>query len=239
VPWLAAARRVVCFEFRGRGRSQYAPDATTYRADVEAADTIGLLDKLGLPRVGIIGTSRGGLVAMLIAAAAKQRLAGVLLNDIGPVLDAAGLLRIRSYLGKVAPFTNWQDAVSALKQTNPGTEGLADAEWMTLARRIFRDDAGRPVPDYDPRIADLFPSVEDIKAGKAAPMWPLFEALSGLPVSVLRGANSDLLSAATVAEMARRHAGLDATTVPKRAHVPFLDERESRAAIERWVARLN
>jgi pimeloyl-ACP methyl ester carboxylesterase len=237
LPWLAAERRVVCTDFRGRGKSQYADDPQTYRADVEAADTLALLDHLKLARVAIIGTSRGGIVAMILAAMAKPRLTGVLLNDIGPVLEPAGLLRIRSYLGKAPPFTDWDDAVAAVKRTNPGVVGLSDADWLAFARRVFRDDNGRPAPDYDAKLATTFPTEEQITSGKLEPLWPLFDNLAGLPVSVLRGENSDLLNARTVEEMAARHAGLDATTVPGRAHVPFLDEPESRVAIERWLAR--
>jgi pimeloyl-ACP methyl ester carboxylesterase len=239
VTWLAAGRRVICCDFRGRGRSQCAPDPMTYRADVEADDTFRLLDHLGIMRVGIIGTSRGGIVAMFMAAKAKERIAGVFFNDIGPVLEIGGLLRIRSYLGKASVFSGWEEAVAALKDTNRGHEGLSEAQWLAFARRVFREDGGRLVPDYDLKLGSAFPSTEDIAAGKFQPVWPLFDGLAGLPVSILRGENSDLLSAQTVAEMAVRHPGLDATIVPDRAHVPFLDEPEARAAIERWLVRVN
>jgi pimeloyl-ACP methyl ester carboxylesterase len=238
VPWLASERRVVCLDYRGRGRSQYAPDPVTYRPDMEADDALRLLDTLGLDRIGIIGTSRGGIVAMFMAAMAKQRIAGILFNDIGPALDVAGLLRIRSYLGKNSNFTDWGQAVASLKQTNPGLDDLSEDRWRVFARRIFRDENGRPVLDYDVRLGEAFPSAEDIAAGKLQPLWPLFDGLAGLPVGVLRGENSDLLSVATVAEMASHHPGLDATTVPHRAHVPFLDEPESQEAIARWLGKL-
>jgi pimeloyl-ACP methyl ester carboxylesterase len=188
--------------------------------------------------VGIIGTSRGGIVAMFMAAKAKPRIAGVLFNDIGPVLEIGGLLRIRSYLGKASSFADWEEAVAALKGTNQGHVGLSDDQWFAFAKRVFREDGGKLVPDYDLKLGTAFPSAEDIAAGKLEPLWPLYEGLAGLPVSVLRGENSDLLSVETVQGMADRHPGLDATTVRHRAHVPFLDEPEAQAAIARWIDRL-
>jgi pimeloyl-ACP methyl ester carboxylesterase len=238
VPWLAAERRVISADFRGRGRSQYAPDPVTYRPDMEAADTILLLDTLGLPNAAIIGTSRGGIVAMFMAAMAKPRIAGIFFNDIGPALEIEGLLRIRTYLGKNPNFADWAAAVASLKQTNPVLTDLSEDQWQVFARRVFREENGRPVPDYDLRLGEVFPSAEDIAAGKLPPLWPLFDGLGGLPVSLLRGESSDLLSATTVEGMRKHHPGLDATTIPGRAHVPFLDEPESRAAIRRWLDRL-
>ncbi|MCB1380867.1 MAG: alpha/beta hydrolase [Alphaproteobacteria bacterium] len=233
---LAEDRRVICPDFRGRGRSQYASDPTTYRPDVEVADTLRLLDTLGIERAAIIGTSRGGIVAMVMATRAKDRMAGVLFNDIGPRIDKAGLLRIRTYLGNDPQFGSWDDAVAALKATNPGFETLTPAEWLVFARRVFRDADGVPRADYDAGLTATFPSAADIEDGKTPELWGLFDLLAGLPVAVLRGEHSDLLSAATVAEMVRQLPQTRATTVRNRGHVPFLDEPESLIAIDHWLA---
>jgi pimeloyl-ACP methyl ester carboxylesterase len=230
--------RMIMPDYRGRGRSAYAPDSSSYRPDVELADAIRLIDLLGIARVGVIGTSRGGLVAMLMASSHPKRLAGVVLNDIGPVIERDGLLRIRSYLGKAPVLHSWDDAVTALRQAHSGFESLTEDEWMAFARRIFRDDKGVPRLDYDPRLAEAFPSRESIEQDKAPDLWPLYEALGPLPVTVLRGENSDLLSAATVAEMASRHPGLRAVTVKNRGHPPFLDEPECVGAITQWLSEL-
>src|SRR5262245_32186823 len=157
---IAGRCRMVVPDYRGRGRSAYALDPQSYRPDVELADAIHLLDILGIAEVGVIGTSRGGLVAMLMGSACPQRLSGVVLNDIGPVIERSGLLRIRSYLGTAPELRNWDDAVRSLQQIHLGFETLNPDEWMTFARHIFRDDGGVPRLDYDPRLAEAFPSRE-------------------------------------------------------------------------------
>ncbi len=234
---LSSARRVLAPDYRGRGRSAYAPDWTTYRPDVELADAIALLDLLGIGRVVLIGTSRGGIVGMFMAAAHKARLAGVLLNDIGPKLEQEGFLRIQGYVGQELQARTWEDAVQVLKRSQRGFDGLGEAEWLEFARRVYREDSGIPVVDYDLALARTFPPRESIEKGPLPEMWELFGALSGLPVTVLRGENSDLLSAATVERMATAFPGLEAVTVPNRGHAPFLDEPESLQAIDRLLAR--
>lgn len=237
--WLAQTRRVIAPDFRGRGQSGHAADPLTYRPDVELADTLHLLDQTGIGRVAVIGTSRGGIVAMVMAAKAPERLAGVLLNDIGPRIDRAGLIRIRTYLGSDSQFSGWPEAVVALKAANPGFEALSDAQWEAFARRVFRDDNGLPRADYDVRLAATFPSVDAIEQGKVPELWELFDLLRGVPVTVLRGEHSDLLSAETVNEMRQHLPGLATITVADRGHVPFLDEPESRAAIAAWLAAVD
>jgi pimeloyl-ACP methyl ester carboxylesterase len=237
-PRLAASRRVLALDFRGRGSSGRAEPAT-YRPDQEAADTLAVLDRLGVPRFAVIGTSRGGIVAMVMAARALERMAGVLFNDIGPRIDKAGLLRIRSYLGTDPRFAGWDEAVAALKSANPGFTDLTEEAWHAFARRVYREDEGRPRADYDAALALNFPSSEDIAQGKVPELWGLFEMLRPLPCLVLRGEHSDLLSAGTVAEMQTRHPALAAATVPRRGHVPFLDEPESLAAITDWLAAVD
>jgi len=238
-PHLAQHRRVIAADFRGRGRSHYASDPKTYRPDVELADTITLLRHLQIERVAVIGTSRGGLVALLMAAFNQENVGGILLNDIGTMLEPEGLLRIRSYLGVEREFASWDEAVEVLKASNYGFESLVDREWNAFARRLFKSVDGKPRLDYDLSIAHNFPSTEDIKASGTPPLWELFAAANAVPVAILRGEHSDLLSTATVAAMQNANPQLDATTVAGRGHAPFLDEPESWAAINRWLARVD
>jgi pimeloyl-ACP methyl ester carboxylesterase len=237
-PKLAETRRVVALDFRGRGLSGRA-DPATYRPDQEAADTLAVLDHLGIHRFAVIGTSRGGIVAMVMAARALGRMAGVLFNDIGPRIDRQGLLRIRSYLGSDPQFAGWTEAVAALKAANPGFPDLREDEWLAFARRVYREVEGRPRADYDMGLAANFPPPAEIAEGKVPELWPLFDMLTPLPCLVIRGEHSDLLSPETVAEMQQRHARLAAATIPRRGHVPFLDEPESLAAITDWLAAVD
>ena len=232
---IGQVRRLIAPDYRGRGRSAYAQDWSSYRVEVELADAIALLDWLGLDKAVVIGTSRGGLIAMLMANLHRERMAGVLLNDIGPVLEPAGLLRIRRYLGKPLRAATWRGAVGALKRTNPGFESLDEAQWLSFARRVYRDENGRPALDYDTDLARAFPTPAQIRAGP--PLWDLLAGLDGLPAAALRGEHSELLSPATHARMAELVEGLDAVTVADRGHAPFLDEPESAAAIDRLLAR--
>lgn len=233
--WLAGSRRLITMDYRGRGRSAYAPDPLTYRPDVELGDALRLLDHLGLERVNIVGTSRGGIIAMIMAAQYPQRLKSVLLNDVGPVIERASLLRIRSYLGKALAFDTWNDAIASLKASNPGFESLSDAEWLSFARRVFTVRDKKISQDYDLRLAETFPTDEQIAKADSPDLWPLFDALLAFPVIVLRGENSDLLSAATVAQMEKRHPRLSAYTIKGRGHVPFLDEPKAKGAIQAWL----
>ena len=234
-PALAQTRRVLAFDFRGRGRSGRA-DPATYRPDQEVADTLLALDTLGIERFAIIGTSRGGIAAMVMAARALPRMAGVLFNDIGPRIDKAGLLRIRTYLGTDPQFADWAEAVTALKSSNPGFETLSETEWLAFARRVYREVNGVPRADYDPGLSHNFPSVADIEAGKMPELWALLDMMANVPSLVLRGEHSDLLSADIVAGMHQHHRRLQSVTVRERGHVPFLDEPESLAAIAQWLA---
>src|SRR5438067_2951930 len=164
-PFIADRCRLLILDYRGRGSSAYAPDPKSYRPDVELADAMRLLDILKIDAAGVIGTSRGGLIAMLMGQAHPGRLSGVVLNDIGPVIERQGLLRIQSYLGKDPNLRTWDQAAASLNETHPGFELTAD-EWLSFARRIFRDEDGVPRLDYDPRLAETFPSREAIEAAK-------------------------------------------------------------------------
>lgn len=233
--WLGGQRRLITMDYRGRGRSAYAPDPSTYRPDVELADALRLLDELSVAEVSVIGTSRGGIIAMIMAAQYPQRLRGVLLNDVGPVIEKGSLLRIRSYLGKALSFVSWDEAAEALKRNHPGFETLSAAEWLAYARRVYIEKDGRITNDYDLRLAEAFPTDEQIQQAESPDLWPLFDTLLTLPVTVLRAEHSDLLSDATVAQMKRRHPLLAAHTIKDRGHVPFLDEPDAQAAIRAWL----
>ena len=227
--------RLIRLTRRGRGTSDRDPDWKNYNVAVEARDVVEFLDFLRLPKVTIVGTSRGGLIAMVLAATVKDRLAGVLLNDIGPVLEAEGLANIMSYLGVPPKAKTHAEVVLALEaRMGDRFPQLPPEKWLSLAERWFDQGPDGLVLNYDPRLREALEAAE----GPAPDMWPLFDALAGLPLAVVRGANSDLLSAATVAEMARRHPGLIAAEVPGRGHVPFLNEPEAFAAFEALMAEV-
>ncbi|MEM8787800.1 MAG: alpha/beta hydrolase [Pseudomonadota bacterium] len=232
---LPAGWRMIVLTARGRGASDWAADPAQYAVPIEAHDAVELLDHLGLQRATMVGTSRGGILAMFIAATARDRLNGVLLNDVGPELAATGLDRISDYLGRRPAGQTYDEVAQALKLTM-GAEfpDVTEARWRVLAERWFVEDDQGVGLRYDPRLADAVKL--STEAGPPPDMWPLFVAFGDMPVAVLRGENSDLLTAESVARMAERHPGLIARTVPDRGHVPFLDEPESLAALEALLA---
>ena len=228
-----AARRVVCFDFRGRGRSAHAP-VETYTPPTEADDTVLGLEALGIGRVAILGTSRGGMVAMVLALTRPGVVAAAILNDIAPVIETAGLLRIAGYVG-VAPPADWEAAAASLRTSQGEMFPSLDADgWKRFARQLFRDEDGRPVLSYDPKIGDAFRAFDPAKP--IPPFWPAFEALAGVPAMVIHGALSDILSAATVAEMAARHPHLTVHTVADEGHAPLLWDAPTQAAIAHFLA---
>jgi len=228
---LPTDRLIVTMDYRGRGRSQYADDWRTYHPMQELDDAIAVLDALSIGDAAVVGTSRGGIVAMLMASVRLERIAGAVLNDIGPIIDVRGLIRIARLLGREAAFTSWNDAVAALRRTSPGFDSLTDEQWHDHARRIFIERDGTIHADFDPNLAKTFPSEEQIATTQAPDLWVHFAALEGKPCAVLRGEHSDLLSDDTVQRMKNVHPGLIAVTVRDRGHVPFLDEPECVAAI--------
>lgn len=235
---IAGERRIICPEMRGRGKSDFAkdPDAE-YQPHVELADVIGVVDSLGLGRVAVLGTSRGGIQAMIWAMIDAPRLAAAGLVDIGPVVEKAGLEAIvKALSSRKAAFTDYESAGAALERAQKARFPDVDAAgWTALARRILApDESGRLIPDYDPELVRV--SAAAFENG-IPPFWEAFDALAGIPVLSLRGANSDLFSAETQAEMARRHPGMAVAVAPDRGHCPFLDEPESISAIDELLAR--
>lgn len=234
---LARTRRVLSPDLRGRGASAHDPNPANYHPGIYVRDVLALLAAASTPRVLAIGTSLGGLLTMLLAAAQPSALAGAVLNDIGPVVDAAGLARIRGYVGKSAPLRNWREAADACRASNGAAfPGFSDADWLAFAQRtcVATPDGGVRF-DYDPRIAEPFAGSAATPA--AADPWLLWEPLARIPTLAIRGAHSDILSARALAEMQRRKPDLEAVTVPNRGHAPLLDEPEALAALRDFVAK--
>jgi pimeloyl-ACP methyl ester carboxylesterase len=231
MPHLPACR-VIRLDWRGRGASAWT-GAATYTVPTEARDALALLDHLGVARAAILGTSRGGIVGLWLAAQAPGRLLGLCLNDIGPVTETAGIDRILAYLGRKPRFRSHAEMAAALPGLNPGFDGVPPARWLAEARRHWRETPEGLAITYDPELAEAFRAAYARPSGD---LWPLFDAAAGMPVAVIRGANSDLLSRATLAEMIRRRPDLIAAEVPGRAHIPFLDEPEAVAAIRSFLA---
>jgi pimeloyl-ACP methyl ester carboxylesterase len=235
-PHLERQRRVVATDLRGRGRSARDPNWRNYQPGVYLSDLRELLKDARIERVVIVGTSLGGLLAMMFSALEPERVAGIVLNDIGPEIDPAGRTRIATYVGRTPPVSSWDEAVRQARATyGIALPGLGDADWRALARRAYREVDGVPVLDMDPMIGE---TVRNPPPGSPDDLWPLFAALAAVPVLALRGELSDVLSAATVERMRREHPGLTAVTIPDRGHPPLLDEPAALAAIDAFLSRL-
>jgi pimeloyl-ACP methyl ester carboxylesterase len=226
--------RLIRVDLRGRGRSDHA-DPSTYTVPREAQDVLAVMDALGLARAAILGTSRGGLVAMLLAATKPDRVLGVGLNDVGPAIEPAGLRAIEGYLGRAPAQATHEEAARARARLSPAFRGVPHERWLHEARNHYEEASDGLRLRYDKRLREPF------LAAMAAPLpddpWPLFDALQGLPLLLLRGAHSDILSRATAQEMRRRRPDMTFAEVPDRGHVPFLDEPEALGAIQAWLDR--
>lgn len=226
--------RVIRMDYRGRGASDWT-GAETYTVLHEARDALALMDHLGIDRAAVIGTSRGGLIGMLLAAMAKTRLMGLCLNDVGPVIDPAGLDRIFVYVGRHPAQKSHAALAEAYARFLPGFANVPASRWLAEAQKHAVETAGGLKIPYDPALRDAFLKAFD---GPPVDLWPLFDALAGLPIALIRGQNSDLLSVETAAEMHRRRPDMIFRSVPDRAHIPFLDEPESLAAIRAFLKAL-
>jgi pimeloyl-ACP methyl ester carboxylesterase len=229
--------RVLSLSFRGRGLSAPDPDPTRYMPPTYARDVLKLLDQLGVADAVFVGTSLGGLVTMLIAGMEEERIAAALLNDIGPEVAPEGIARIRTYVGKPAEFDSYPAAAKAMMDRAGDVYPLwGEAEWERFARRCCHEEGGTIVYDYDMAIAVPFAEANDATQPN---LWPLLNYLKGKPVTVLRGALSDLF-APDVADRMMRELGSAAelVTVPNVGHAPSFDEPESIAALERLLAKI-
>lgn len=231
--------RFIAVDVRGRGRSAFHPEPNNYSPAIYAKDMGALLDKLGIARVALIGTSMGGLISLLMTRRMPKRIAGVVLNDVGPVVEKAGIARIAGYAGKVRPVTGWESAAEAVKTIQGAAfPDLPEERWTDFARRTYRElPTGEVVLDYDPNIAR---SLGKVKPGALTnfALWRMFGGLKKTPLLVVRGETSDILSEKTALEMVRRHPDAKLATVPRVGHAPILDEPEAVSAITDFLARL-
>lgn len=234
---IATTRRVIVPEMRGRGESDYAPDSSSYNPARYVADVERLLEYLELDRFVSIGTSLGGLMTMLLAQAKPGRIAGVVLNDIGPTIEAAGVERIQAYVGQGRSFPTWVHAARGLCEVHGEAHPEFELDqWLAMAKRnLVVGQNGRITYDYDMAIAELF---RDPGGAAPADLWPAFEALGDAPLLLIRGELSDLLSLDTVRRMETLNPAMEVVTVPRVGHAPTLDEPEARAAIDSLLARV-
>ena len=235
---LSPTRRVVALDYRGRGLSDRDPDWKHYDLFVENIDILTVLEAVGIEAAIFVGTSRGGLHTMLMTGTRPKALRAVVLNDIGPVLEVAGLRRIQSYVGKLPRPSSWAGAVEIAKGImGAHFTGLGEADWEVYARQTFEETEAGFAPRYDAAIMKAFAQMDLDKPIPA--LWPQFDALAPVPVLAIRGENSDLLSPQTLAEMARRHPHFEAMTVPGQGHAPLLRDEPTLARIEAFIARVN
>src|SRR5262252_2776793 len=217
----ARPRRVLALDYRGRGKSDYDRKPANYNLQVELGDVLSVLTALDIGQAAFVGTSRGGILTMLLAVARPAAIAGCVLNDIGPVIDLEGLVRIKSYVGKLPQLPSFPAAANTLRRRfGSYFPKWSDDDWLAFARATFKEAGGQLVPDYDPKLATI---LEAIGPEQPLPtLWKEFDALGRVPVMVIRGAKSDILSAATVEAMRERRRALEVVEVPDEGHAPRL-----------------
>ena len=230
-------RRVMTFDYRGRGRSEWDKDPTGYNPLTEMADVFAGMAALGIPRAIVIGTSRGGIIGMLMGVERPSTVAGLVLNDIGPAIEARGLARIKAYVGRTPTPDDWADAANIQRRLHGGqfTE-WDDAAWDYFARLTYRDEDGVPVLDYDPALAGILDGVD---LDRPIPsLWDEFGALKETPILSIRGANSDLLTAETVAAMAAAHPWFERVTVANEGHPPLFRRGNLLARVSAFITAI-
>lgn len=236
----ALGRRVIAPDMRGRGKSANDPDPAHYVPAVYAQDVIALLDALEIPKAVFVGTSMGGIITMVVAALAPDRVAASVLNDIGPTLSVEGVSRIGAYVGHVVAHATWDDAAAAVREINGASfpERADDAAfWLAFARRACRErEDGKIEADYDPHIALAFADVQD---APPADLTPLFAQLAQKPILSVRGALSDLLSEDTQVQMRVLKEDIDTVTIAGIGHAPLLDEPEAWDAVLDFLAKVD
>ncbi|WP_265515609.1 alpha/beta fold hydrolase [Nitratireductor luteus] len=216
-------RQLIAFDYRGRGRSSYDPNWQNYAVPVEADDVAAGLTALDVEHASFIGTSRGGLIVMALTAMRPALIKAAVLNDIGPVIEGAGLAHIRSYLENAPTPASIDEAVRLQRAVHGDAfSALTQENWERQTRALYRSaESGRPVADFDPR---LLKTLKLVDLNNPLPtLWPQFEGLRSVPVLAMRGANSKLLSRETLDEMERRHPRLEALTVEGQGHAPLLE----------------
>lgn len=223
--------RLIRMDYRGRGESQWT-GAASYTVPQEGKDALELLDHLGVGKAAILGTSRGGLIGMMLAAVAKDRLLGLCLNDIGPEIHRPGLERIFDYVGRNPSARSLAEIAEKMPRYSPGFANVPASRWLEEVTKFYVETPEGLRITYDPALRDAFIAGFN---GPAVDLWPLWDATAGLPVALIRGANSDLLTQTTVATMKARRPDMIHAEVPDRAHIPFLDEPEAVAAIRAFL----
>jgi pimeloyl-ACP methyl ester carboxylesterase len=227
-------RCVLALDYRGRGLSDYDNNPDNYSLSVELTDVLSVLAALEIGKAIFIGTSRGGLLAMLLGSVRPAVLAGVVLNDIGPVIEPRGLARIKGYVGQLSEPKSFEEAAESLRQLfRAQFSALSTDDWMELARCMFHEQGGRIIPDYDPKLAHVLREV-DIER-PLPPLWKEFDSLAHVPLLIIRGANSDLLSPATVEAMRARRAQCETLVVPDQGHAPLLTDHATISRIGAFV----
>jgi pimeloyl-ACP methyl ester carboxylesterase len=228
--------RVIALDFRGRGASDNDPFPARYNPLTYAGDVIELLDQLGIAEAVFVGTSLGGLVTMVLAATAPQRIAAAIINDVGPDVDPAGIDRILTYVGKDVRFNSWDEAADTIKANYGGNfERFTHADWVAMAKRNCREEGDEIRFDYDMAIAEPFKTAGPVPQ---VDLWPLFAALGSKALLVVRGEKSDLLTAQTAQRMIEVAPAMKLATVPGVGHAPELSEPEAVAAIDEFLGQL-
>lgn len=232
----ARPRRVIAIDYRGRGLSDYDRNPDNYNFQNEMADVLAVLTALGAMPALFVGTSRGGILSMMLAAQRPTALAGVVLNDIGPVIDPKGLMRIKGYVGKLPQPRNYEEGAEILRRLfSAQFPRLTEADWLAAAQRTFTEKKGMLVPAYDPRLAR---TLEGVGFDRPLPtLWQEFDALANLPVMVIRGALSDLLTPETIRAMAARRTAMETLEVPDEGHAPLLADTNTLTRIADFAAR--
>jgi pimeloyl-ACP methyl ester carboxylesterase len=228
-------RRVFSLDYRGRGRSDYDSDARNYNLNIELADVLAVLTALDIQPAVFVGTSRGGLLAMLLAAARPTSIAAAVLNDIGPVIEPTGLARIKSYVAKLPQPKSFEEGAEILRRAfSQHFTDLSHDDWLAFSHRSYKVEQNNLVPAYDLRLAKTLDGIDFHRP--LPPLWAEFEALGRTPLMVLRGANSDLLSEETVAAMQARRSQIETMTVPDQGHAPILSGANLLGRLRGFIA---
>lgn len=227
--------RLIKMDYRGRGKSDWSENYSSYNIPREAQDALELMDHLGIEKFAVLGTSRGGLIALTLGVMAMDRLLGVVFNDIGPELDPSGLAAIMGYLGRRPVWKTYAEAAAARPGVMAGFDNVPASRWREEVEKLQHQTPTGLINTYDPKLRD---AIEEASQLEVPDLWPFFSNFSDIPVAMLRGANSDLLTAETFQKMQQTLPDALAVTVADRGHIPFLDEPESLETLRAWTARL-